>query len=263
MRWVACCGLLVLLTGACGAGQDGRDGRDGRDGEDGRPGADGSSCTVTSSNGAAVVSCEDGTEAVIGSGAGGGAGAASLSALISTDLLEPGAECPAGGFLFEAGVDQNADGFLASDEVSDRQYVCHGTPGEDGAPGQDGDPGQDGTRTLVAVTTEIDGRALQGVLQCGHLECPGRLEDGHREQPCRLWPGSKLDTGRLQQRVEEHDASRADQRGQQRESSRRDTRVDLRQGLSWRGRGVQRPARHSRQHPYLGKCGPKIDTRSR
>ncbi len=107
----------------------------------------------------------------------GPSGAISLLRLTTT---EPDAVCPAGGVLFEVGVDADGDGVLGDGEVDAAQtrQVCDGELGPVGPQGDEGLPGLD---ALVRTTSIAAGAACAtgGVrVQAGlDLNSNGALED--------------------------------------------------------------------------------------
>ncbi|MEN0066693.1 MAG: endonuclease/exonuclease/phosphatase family protein [Myxococcota bacterium] len=72
-----------------------------------------------------VCNGESGTNGVNGeNGANGEDGVDGQEALVEIEAVDPGAECPFGGFRVETGLDDNGDGVLDDNEVTDRQLVC-------------------------------------------------------------------------------------------------------------------------------------------
>jgi alpha-tubulin suppressor-like RCC1 family protein len=66
------------------------------------------------------------------SGVNGAPGAASL---VDVTPVAPGAQCPAGGYEVQAGVDGNGNGVLDPSEVQSTEYVCNGAGGQGGVAG--------------------------------------------------------------------------------------------------------------------------------
>ncbi|GAA5214733.1 Calx-beta domain-containing protein [Corallincola platygyrae] len=65
----------------------------------------------------------------------------------TSELQTGGDTCPNGGVSIDLGLDNNGNGVLDADEITETRIVCHGADGSDGTDGtngQDGDPGQDG-----------------------------------------------------------------------------------------------------------------------
>ena len=87
------------------AGNDGADGQDGQDGAQGPQGPPGT-------NG------QDGADGIDGNDGS--------TALIATSTEPAGANCANGGVKIEAGVDDNGNGQLDSNEVDSTQYICDG-----------------------------------------------------------------------------------------------------------------------------------------
>ena len=82
--------VAITLIGCAKDGVNGLDGRDGSNGADGNDGSDG------------------------------------LNSLINTIIEQPGANCANGGFLLEAGQDDNGNGTLDASEVDTSEYLCNG-----------------------------------------------------------------------------------------------------------------------------------------
>ena len=100
-------------NGAAGAnGATGATGTAGTTGTTGATGAPGTSSTVPGPTGPA-----------------GPLGASGLNSLISTAAEGAGANCAAGGVRIQVGLDQNADGVLALNEVQSTSYVCGAAAG--------------------------------------------------------------------------------------------------------------------------------------
>ncbi len=116
--------ILNLCNGANGdsgdSGKNGEDGADGKNGTDGTDGADGRS-----------------------------------GSLIRVTDLDPGEECPSGGYLVETGIDDGDgdgdetafDGVLGDGEVDEVSYVCHGV---------------DGFPVLTLLTADLSGTCVHG-----------------------------------------------------------------------------------------------------
>ncbi len=92
-------------------GDDGEDGVDGDHGDDGQDGAQGPQGPAGN----------DGADGQDGSNGQDGA-----TALIETSTEPAGANCANGGVKIEAGVDDNDNGQLDSNEVDSTQYICDG-----------------------------------------------------------------------------------------------------------------------------------------
>ena len=98
-------------------GDDGTDGADGADGADGTDGIDGTD----------GVDGQDGTDGVDG--------ADGANSLIKLTTESAGANCAAGGYRLDTGLDNGdggevaADGILGAGEVDATNYVCHGVDG--------------------------------------------------------------------------------------------------------------------------------------
>ncbi|MCL6265569.1 DUF7151 family protein [Flagellimonas myxillae] len=82
--------IALTLVGCAKDGVNGLDGRDGSNGVDGNDGSDG------------------------------------LNSLINTIIEQPGENCANGGFLLEAGQDDNGNGELDANEVDTSEYLCNG-----------------------------------------------------------------------------------------------------------------------------------------
>ena len=115
--------------------------------------SDGASCTATTQgDGIVLLTCEDGTTAIVESGTDGrdgvqgsaglagpagpagpdgpagetGPQGASTLTLLKMDDESAGDNCPQGGVRVSAGVDDDADGTLDADEVDEEKFVCNG-----------------------------------------------------------------------------------------------------------------------------------------
>ncbi|MEL6339293.1 MAG: PQQ-dependent sugar dehydrogenase [Myxococcota bacterium] len=66
--------------------------------------------------------------------------------LWSQETVEAGSECANGGVRFVGGIDQNEDGVLSSDEITERTTMCQPMNGSDGVSGSDGNDGAPGPR---------------------------------------------------------------------------------------------------------------------
>lgn len=101
----------IILT-ACG-GDDGKDGKDGTDGTNGTAGA----------AGATGAAGETGA-----TGATGATGDNGLDSLVKQTVLMAGDDqCFQGGVRFDSGLDSNADGELATDEITESTVQCAAT----------------------------------------------------------------------------------------------------------------------------------------
>gem|GEM_PF-6085266 len=119
-------------------GADGQDGTPGVDGQDGTPGADGqdgTSCTVVETEAGALITCTDGTQALVANGQDG----------------NPGAN------------GQNGTSCTVEDTVDGARITC--TDGSQAliADGQNGDPGADGQDSPSDAVAAKDGTRLQVV----------------------------------------------------------------------------------------------------
>lgn len=82
--------------------------------------------------------------------------------LMDTTAEPPGENCPEGGILLSFGPDENRDGLLAPDEVTQREYICNGyNPGVPLAEQTDEPPGDNcaygGTRLDIGNDVDQDG----------------------------------------------------------------------------------------------------------
>lgn len=104
-------------------GTDGVDGSDGAPGEQGPPGVDGSNCTVMQAVNGAVISCTDGTNAIILNGIDGSDGADGEDGEDGEDGAD-GADAPPTAYSFTEVIDPCGDspGF---DEVLFRTFDNH------------------------------------------------------------------------------------------------------------------------------------------
>jgi hypothetical protein len=92
---------------------------------------------------------------------------AQLSSTIGDTLMDttaepPGENCPEGGILLSLGPDENRDGLLEADEVTQREYICNGyNPGVPLAEQTDEPPGDNcaygGTRLDIGNDVDQDG----------------------------------------------------------------------------------------------------------
>jgi photosystem II stability/assembly factor-like uncharacterized protein len=101
-----------------------------------------------------------------GGGSDGTAGTSGKSSLIALSAEPAGLHCTTGGQRIDSGLDSNASGVLDAAEVTNTQYVCHGTTGAagaigaagstglGGATGSTGAAGTAGLSTLVQMTVE-------------------------------------------------------------------------------------------------------------
>ena len=110
-------------------GQDGADGAQGPQGADGQDGADGAQGPARKP-GADGQDGADGAQGPQGqpgtNGQDGADGIDGSNALIATSNEPAGANCANGGVKIEAGVDDNGNGQLESNEVDSTQYICDG-----------------------------------------------------------------------------------------------------------------------------------------
>lgn len=122
-----------MCNGQKGAPGQGLDGRDGEKGDKGDPGLDGAN---------------------------------------SPEGEPPGPNCPHGGKAIHAGLDQNANGVLDSDEITNTAYVCHGEPGKTVTTlvsVQPEEPGPNCATGGQAIHTGIDDNA-DGLLQPAEVD---------------------------------------------------------------------------------------------
>jgi hypothetical protein len=87
-------------------------------------------------------------------GANGTNGINGQTTLIASAPEAAGANCAAGGFHFNAGLDTNRNGTLDANEVNITQYACNGASG---TPGVTGATGATGTAVLMALLSEVPG----------------------------------------------------------------------------------------------------------
>lgn len=148
-------------------GQNGQDGADGTNGEQGEPGADGAPaepCTVEQTNDGAIITCPDGSEAVIVNGEDGEDGEqgeqgeqgepgtagqdGADGANCTVEYVPGGADvtCPDGTTVTITNGQDGADGQQGEkgDKGDPGQDGTNGTNGADGQNGQDGADGVDG-----------------------------------------------------------------------------------------------------------------------
>src|SRR5690606_37070654 len=92
--------------------------------------------------------------AYICNGEDGSEGEGGLSSVIATYPEPAGANCSAGGWKIESGLDANRNGVLEEAEASSTAYICNGATGADGTDGTDGN---DGLNALLLVLDEPAG----------------------------------------------------------------------------------------------------------
>ena len=82
-------------------------------------------------------------------------GATGPSSWVETETLPLGNEtCPSGGSAISTGVDENANGYLDSDEVLEVQLLCNGAVGPSGANGGQGSNGASGVNGAPALVEQ-------------------------------------------------------------------------------------------------------------
>ena len=135
-------GIAWLLLSVSCSGSDGKTGQTGETGDTGDTGETGDT---------------------------GAPGTDGLNALVNVAEEPAGDQCDAGGIRIDIGMDDNANGELDDNEISNTRYLCSGVAGTDGAPGANGQDGSscsvedngDGTSTIACdngtTTTVIDG----------------------------------------------------------------------------------------------------------
>lgn len=74
-----------------------------------------------------------------------GDGDGSVNSLVRLDEEPAGENCSSGGIAVSVGPDENGDGVLADQEVTDTSYICNG------------EPGQEGLQTLLRLDPEPEG----------------------------------------------------------------------------------------------------------
>gem|GEM_PF-308120 len=153
------------------AGNDGADGQDGADGNDGAQGPQGPAGNdgADGQDGAPGADGQDGAQ-----GPQGPAGNDGSTALIATSTEPAGTNCANGGVKIEAGVDDNGNGQLDSNEVDSTQYICDG--------------GSSATTMLTSYSTpptsmgcDVGGRVISHGLDNGDgsgTAANGQLENG-------------------------------------------------------------------------------------
>lgn len=189
--------VLALSLSGCLEGKDGKDGANGTDGKDASPvllktSAEpaGANCPVggyridsgldVNFNGV-LDTAEIQIASYICHGADGADG---LFALASTTPIDAGAECPAGGYRIDTGIDLNGNDSLDVVEIQQTSYVCNGVDGQDGA---------DGLVALIKTEIEAPGvtcpagglRVLSGV----DANRNGLLDAGEETQTSYLCNG--------------------------------------------------------------------------
>ncbi len=81
-------------------------------------------------------------------------GPAGLVSLVKITSEAAGANCAAGGFKIETGVDKNGNSVLDAGEVQNSAFICNGA---NGATGINGTNGSNGLTSLIKVTAEAPG----------------------------------------------------------------------------------------------------------
>ncbi|MEQ3778315.1 MAG: hypothetical protein ABNH27_14500 [Alcanivorax sp.] len=170
---------LALVVTAFLSGCGGEDGKDGINGINGSNGRDATPVLINSSAEPAGPNCPaggsridsgqdvnlngtlDSAEIQVASYVCHGSdGVDGLLALASTEPVEPGEECSAGGYRIDTGIDLNGNGVLETAEIQHTSYACNGLDGADGEDGQDGEDGEDGQDGLdglsALIKTEIE-----------------------------------------------------------------------------------------------------------
>ncbi|WP_230457829.1 hypothetical protein [Alcanivorax sp. VBW004] len=206
---------LALVLTAFLSGCGGEDGNNGVDGVNGSNGRDATPVLINSSTEPAGSNCPaggsridsgqdvnlngtlDSAEIQVASYVCHGSdGVDGLLALASTEPVEPGEECSAGGYRIDTGIDLNGNGVLETAEIQHTSYACNGldgADGEDGQDGQDGEDGQDGLSALIKTEVELPGavcpaggvRVLSGV----DTNRNGLLDAGEEAQASYLCHG--------------------------------------------------------------------------
>lgn len=116
----------VLSVGSLmGCGADGEPGLEGAEGPRGEQGLQGD----PGPRGEQGEQGEPGVQGPIGpAGDDGADGDDAQTALIATEEVEPGEECPHGGLAVHTGIDEDADGSLSPEEITNTDYVCAPAP---------------------------------------------------------------------------------------------------------------------------------------
>ena len=112
--------LLLPLSGCVSDGDDGAQGEQGIQGEQGLPGENGAD-GIDGTNGLNGTDGQDGMN--------GQSGADGKNSLISTFDVASGFQCENGGIGILIGLDENENGMLTSNEVSETKFICNGEDG--------------------------------------------------------------------------------------------------------------------------------------
>lgn len=127
-------------------------------------------CTVTSQNNTAIITCPDGTTAMVSNGTNGTVGPAGPSGSTGNTGLNGssghsaafsmvGASltlCPAGGSVISLGIDLNDDSVLQLGETGQVAVLCNGVAGTNGTDGQAGANGQDAPPTPLTPVAIVN-----------------------------------------------------------------------------------------------------------
>ena len=131
--------LVALMIPLSGCVSDGSDGAQGEQGVQGPSGSDGT-------NGIDGIDGINGTNGTDGqNGSDGASGIDGKNSMISTFDVLPGIQCENGGIGVLVGIDENNNGLLTSNEVTQTSFVCNGLNGTNS--------GQSSTGFLSEVTT--------------------------------------------------------------------------------------------------------------
>ena len=125
------------------------------------------------------------------------------SAMITTEVLAAGAECPAGGMKVLIGEDRGtgdvpvADGLLTGDEIKITQFLCNGRDGLQGPAGERGPKGEIGPQGLQGLAGATGERGPQGVAGAQGLSGFNALADISNTAPDAACPygGKKVVVG--------------------------------------------------------------------
>jgi len=170
------------LNGTNGVdGIDGADGQDGANGQDGLDGKDGLSCTVTQTDGGALVDCEDGTTAIINHGD-------SCVAVRFANITQSGVAITCGEndpvYLFDGAEGPRGPQGLPGPK---------GPKGDAGQDGQDGADGEDGVILTTSTLTGPNGNCgpiFPGLW--GQLLDGGYVMDVYTNSTCNDYTGAEV-----------------------------------------------------------------------
>jgi alpha-tubulin suppressor-like RCC1 family protein len=111
-------------------------------------------------------------------GSVGASGSTATTSLVVVTTEPAGEHCASGGQRIDVGTDADANGKLATTEITGTSYVCNGTAGTSGT---DGTGGAGGTVSLVATVTEPAGTTCpaggQKITSGPDLNANGSLDD--------------------------------------------------------------------------------------